>query len=256
MMQLICRDTELLPDARDISRRYGFELVRNGAETGPYFLQYGFDGLALCPADNPKASVRVDFAAGANDHRRRFGGGKGQDIARAVGIRSYCPSVLDATAGLGRDSFVLASLGCQVLACERHPVVAALLEDGLRRGACVAEVAEIIGRIRFHYGNARELLLSGREYPDVIYLDPMFDHDPRQKAAVKKDMQAFRDVVGQDEDSDALFLTALDHVRCRVAVKRARNAEPLAGLSPVLSLKGKANRFDVYVLAKVAPPEA
>ena len=210
--------------------------------------------MALCPADNPKAHVRIDFAGGANDHRRRFGGGKGQDIAKAVGVSGYLPTVVDATAGLGRDSFVLASLGCEVLACERHPVVAALLQDGLRRAALVPDVADIASRIRLHVGAAHALLEHGlSEQPDVIYLDPMFEHDPKQKAAVKKDMQAFRDVVGQDDDTAELLDLALQQARCRVVVKRARKAEPLGGKSPSHSLTGKANRFDVYALAKVAP---
>ena len=34
-------------------------------------------------------------------------------------------------AGLGRDAFVLASVGCRVRMLERNPVVAALLDDGL-----------------------------------------------------------------------------------------------------------------------------
>ena len=254
MMPLICRDSSLNGDTRAIAEQFGFDWLRSVPESAPYFLAYDFDGLALCPADNPKAHVRVDFAGGANDHRRRFGGGKGQDIAKAVGVSRYLPTVVDATAGLGRDSFVLASLGCEVLACERHPVVAALLQDGLRRAALVPDVADIAARIRLHVGAAHALLERGLlEQPDVIYLDPMFEHDPKQKAAVKKDMQAFRDVVGQDDDTAELLDLALQQARCRVVVKRARKAEPLGGKSPSHSLTGKANRFDVYALAKVAP---
>ena len=82
----------------------------------------------------------------------------------------------------------------------------------------------------------------------------MFDHDPKQKAAVKKDMQAFRGVVGQDTDSDDLLGPALSAARCRVVVKRARKARPLAGRAPSYSITGKSNRFDVYALARVEAP--
>jgi 16S rRNA (guanine1516-N2)-methyltransferase len=34
-------------------------------------------------------------------------------IAKAVGIAQACARVLDATAGLGKDAFVLASLGAR-----------------------------------------------------------------------------------------------------------------------------------------------
>ena len=88
---------------------------------------------------------------------------------------------------------------------------------------------------------------------DVVYLDPMFEHDEKNKAQVKKDMQAFRQVVGQDDDADDLLARAYACARCRVVVKRARKARPLADKEPTYSLTGKANRFDVYVKAKVAP---
>ncbi|MGL9773657.1 MAG: class I SAM-dependent methyltransferase [Sodalis sp. (in: enterobacteria)] len=55
-------------------------------------------------------------------------------VAKAVGIKGQgLPDVVDATAGLGRDAFVLACLGCRVQMFERHPVMAALLKNGLRR---------------------------------------------------------------------------------------------------------------------------
>ena len=89
--------------------------------------------LALRKLDEPKlGDVFVDFVAGAMAHRRKFGGGRGEAIAKAVGIKgTELPSVIDATAGLGRDAFVLASIGCQVRLVERHPVVYLLLQDGL-----------------------------------------------------------------------------------------------------------------------------
>ncbi|HAD42901.1 MAG TPA: 16S rRNA (guanine(1516)-N(2))-methyltransferase, partial [Plesiomonas shigelloides] len=76
-------------------------------------------------------AICVDFVGGTMAHRRRFGGGRGEAVAKAVGIKKgYLPDVVDATAGLGRDAFVLASIGCRVRLLERHPVVAALLDGG------------------------------------------------------------------------------------------------------------------------------
>ncbi len=98
--------------------------------------------LELRKRDEPKlGGIFVDFVTGAMAHRRRFGGGRGEAVAKAVGIKGgYLPDVVDATAGLGRDAFVLAALGCRVRMLERHPVVAALLEDGLQRGYQDAEI--------------------------------------------------------------------------------------------------------------------
>lgn len=261
MLYLICTDDALLPQAHIWCDTYGLTLA--GAEQ---LQQPGFhlclddSGLSLRSGENPKSAVQVDFSSGAVAHRRKFGGGMGQDIAKAIGVSShYKPSVLDATAGLGRDSFVLATLGCRVQAHERNPQVAALLADGLARGAADADIADIISRMSLTFGSSHELLVPAadeKDMPDVVYLDPMFDHDPKQTALVKKDMQAFRDVVGQDDDADDLLSRALACARCRVVVKRARKAEPLAGKKPTYDLTGKANRFDVYVKAKVAPLDA
>ena len=102
-----------------------------------FALQLGEGGLQLVEL-GPQAPgpVRVDFVEGAVAHRRLFGGGAGQMIAKAVGVQAGVrPRVLDATAGLGRDAFVLASLGCQMTLIERQPLIAALLEDGLARAA-------------------------------------------------------------------------------------------------------------------------
>ena len=98
--------------------------------------------LELRKRDEPKlGGIFVDFVGGAMAHRRKFGGGRGEAVAKAVGIKGdYLPDVVDATAGLGRDAFVLASVGCRVRMLERNPVVAALLDDGLARGYADAEI--------------------------------------------------------------------------------------------------------------------
>ncbi|MBE0482776.1 MAG: class I SAM-dependent methyltransferase [Bacterioplanes sp.] len=246
-----------LDRAQQYAQTYGFSLADPTLLAQPGFhLCLDGQGLLLRSGAQAKADVRVDFSHGRAAHRRRFGGGQGQDIAKAIGVGKYKPSVIDATAGLGRDSFVLASLGCQVWAFERQASVAALLADGLARAQHDDDIADIIARIDLQYGASQQGLSDASAWPvkaDVVYLDPMFEHDDKATALVKKDMQAFRHVVGQDDDAEQLLPLALAAARCRVVVKRARKAEPLAGQAPTYAIVGKANRFDVYVLAKVAP---
>ncbi|WP_221799050.1 class I SAM-dependent methyltransferase [Oceanobacter mangrovi] len=260
MPQLICLQDTLLPQAQQWCDYYGFTLATAEQLQQPGFhLVLDQSGLALQQGDAGKARVQVDFTAGAAAHRRKFGGGMGQDIAKAIGISSaYKPSVIDATAGLGRDSFVLATLGCRVHSHERQPIVAALLQDGLDRAKDHPEVADIIARMSLTFGSSHQLLVPQPEpqlQTDVVYLDPMFGEDAKGSAQVKKDMQAFRSVVGADMDADELLQRALSCARCRVVVKRGRKAAPLAGKAPSYALTGKSNRFDVYALAKVAPLE-
>lgn len=216
--------------------------------TAEFALQVSSNGLQLVEL-GPQAPgpVRVDFVSGAVAHRRLFGGGGGQMIAKAVGIQAGIrPLVLDATAGLGRDAFVLAELGCMVTLIERQPVIAALLEDGLLRAKDDPDVSGIVGQMHLLCGNAIDLMKNWTaEPPQVIYLDPMFPH--RDKSAlVKKEMRLFRPLVGDDDDAPALLQTALALATHRVVVKRSRKAPAIAGEQPGYVLEGKSSRFDIY----------
>lgn len=218
------------------------------AREADFALQWGADGLQLQDLA-PKAAgpVRVDFVGGALAHRRLQGGGSGQMIAKAVGIQpGIRPLVLDATAGLGRDAFVLAQLGCQVRLLERHPLIAALLADGLRRGRLDPEVAPIVERMQLCPGDAIAAMRAwSDEPPQVIYLDPMFPH--REKSSlVKKEMSLLRPLVGDDDDAPELLAAALALASHRVVVKRPRKAPGVSGSKPGYVLEGKSSRYDIY----------
>ncbi len=207
--------------------------------------------LRLLAADAP-GPVYVDFVGGAMGHRRKFGGGRGQLIAKAVGVKKgVIPAVVDATAGLGRDAFVLANLGCRVTMLERSPVVGALLHDGLVRASSDEEAADVIERLSLQIGDARQVLEAERQgaLADVVYLDPMFPQ--RDKSAlVKKEMRLFKALLGSDPDAPALLEAALKAARKRVVVKRPRKAAPVDGPEPGLVFEGKSTRFDVYLCPK------
>lgn len=224
-----------------------------------YVLTFDNQGLALQQTGRKAPGpVRVEFTEGAVDHRRKFGGGKGQMIAKAVGIKpGVYPRVLDATAGLGRDAFVLATLGCQVQMLERSSIVSALLDDGLVRAQQFATAEDltllgVLNRMQLLAQDSRTYLdtLTQDHFPDVIYLDPMFPE--RQKSAdVKKEMRAFHGLVGADDDADTLLPLALAHVNYRVVVKRPRKAPFLNNQMPSFQLEGKSSRYDIYTLKKL-----
>ena len=191
--------------------------------------------------------IQVDFVAGQAAHRRQYGGGRGQLIARAVGLKKHPnPAVLDVTAGLGRDAFVLASLGCQVTMIERSTVIVALLQDGLNR-LHQNQLSDNIF-LELLVDDARDVLrkTSQAEKPDVIYMDPMFPH--RDKTAlVKKEMRILRELVGDDIDAAELLELALKTAKKRVVVKRSKLAPHLTQSTPDLIFKGKSSRYDVYL---------
>jgi 16S rRNA (guanine1516-N2)-methyltransferase len=198
--------------------------------------------------------VCVDFVRGALGFRARAGSRGKEPLARAVGLKGAIrPTVLDATAGLGRDAYILATLGCRVSLVERSPIIAALLRDGLNRALADDSTRPIAGRMELHTGDAVAVIshLGELERPDVVYLDPMYPQ--RNKSAlVKKEMRILRTLVGEDMDAPQILTAALGTACKRVVVKRPRLADALPGIAPSHSLVGSTTRFDVYICASSA----
>lgn len=254
-LQLICEAPHRALQLQDIAQRW--QLIHDASSA--FALVLTEERLELRKTDEPKlGAIYVDWVSGAVAHRRKFGGGKGQAIAKAAGLnKGATPTVLDGTAGLGRDAFVLASLGCKVQMVERHPVVAALLDDGLARAREDAEigpwVSERVSLLHASSHDALDKLADDASFqrPDVVYLDPMYPHPENKKksALVKKEMRVFQSLVGADHDADGLLAPALQLATKRVVVKRPDYADWLAGQKPSMAIETKKNRFDVYVLA-------
>jgi 16S rRNA (guanine1516-N2)-methyltransferase len=218
----------------------------------PYVLVYRDAGAEI--VQNGKSApgpVSASFLQGKTTHRLKFGGGKGQMIAKAVGLnKGVCPSVLDATAGLAQDAFVLASLGAQVTLLERSPVIAELIHMALEQ-AGASEISEIISRMNLLEVDACSWLAQQQgTVADVIYLDPMYPQ--RDKSAmVKKEMRLFHSLVGETLDDAQLLAAALEKARYRVVVKRPRKGESISGRSPAHQLIGKSCRYDIYPLQRM-----
>lgn len=200
-------------------------------------------------------AINVDFVGGKQGHRRQFGGGRGQPLARAIGLKGgENPSVVDATAGLGRDAFVLANLGATVTLIERSPILSLLLKDGLDRLTKDPSLDfNVNTRMQLVNTDAIEWLeqhCAETEKPDVVYLDPMYPHRTKS-ALVKKEMRVLRDLVGDDDDTDRLLHAALHCAKKRVVVKRPKTAPALEGsilkgLKPSGSVESKNTRYDIY----------
>jgi 16S rRNA (guanine1516-N2)-methyltransferase len=238
------------PDAQQRAHELGVDLsaFKQAQDPDPAAVVHlcDADGLALILPDQPKMRpLRVDFLSPQLEHRRRHGGGRGQDLVRACGVhKNPQMQIIDATAGLGRDAYVLASEGAQLTLLEQHPILAALLKDGLVRAQAAASEAQqrVLKRLEVHYMPAQQWLGSA----DVVYLDPMFP--PRHKsAAVKHDMQVLHRLAAPATDTAELFAWAQQTARKRIVVKRPRHAQPLTDLVPNHQLLGQSNRYDVYL---------
>lgn len=201
------------------------------------------------PAKTPKSEGLVcDFTGGAVRHRFLFGGGRGQALPKAVGLKGgKNPTIVDATAGLGGDAFLLASLGAKVTLIERSPEMHKLLADGLAHARDAGgDVAEVVSRMTLLFGDAKDLLPTLS--PDVVLVDPM--HPPRKKSAlVKSEMRQIRDIVGTDDDAVELMKVALACARNRVVLKWPRRADPMQGIqAPSHQITGKSTRYDVFMV--------
>lgn len=211
-------------------------------------MQLSLAGLALYDADNPGQSLRIDFTAGAQGFRLRHRSQAREAIVRACGLgKENNRHIIDATAGLGRDAFVLASHGATVTLLERSKIVAALLDDGLKR-ACSEGAGAITERLTLIQAEAVEWLTQTR-WPaaDVIYLDPMYRPDRRRAAATKPLAMLEKLLSTQVQNTEALLQAARQAARTRVVVKRQRLAGPMAQTPPHFSLTGRSTRFDVYL---------
>lgn len=209
----------------------GFALIHDGK------------GRALIDTDSNQRPLRIEFDSAALRYRRSTTSARKDPLAKATRAGAAV-QVIDCTAGLGKDAFMLTSFGCRVTMIERSPELGALLQDGLDRAADSA-VADIVANMSLIQGDAIEYLRDLNALPDVIYMDPMFP--PRTKhARVKGEMQLLQRFLGADQDIDALLEAACATGCKRVVVKRPLHGATLLR-APNYSLEGKTNRFDVFV---------
>ena len=225
-------------------------------------LVYTVSGLALRLSSEPTWSdIVVDFAASNLAYRQQHGGGRNEAIAKAIGIKGkHSLNVIDCTAGMGTDSFVMASVGANVTMIERSLVIGALLDDALVRVKLLGEGGDnndslaTCKRMSLLQQDAIAYLVENnaqQTQTDVVYLDPMFPHK-KKSALVKKEMRAFQLLLGPDEDSASLLTAAINFAPKRIVIKRpagAPNVENEQALLPSMTISSKKHRFDVYLLA-------
>ena len=202
------------------------------------------DGLAL---QQKGQTLRGNFVS--MQKRLRPGNLKTEMLVKAVRIKGMpSPLVIDATAGMGEDSLILAAAGFRVRMYERDPVIAALLADALKRASCHPQLSGIIGRMEFHEGDSIAAMKTMNDVPDVVLLDPMFPE--RQKSSlVKKKFQLLHLLERPCEDEEQLLQAAIDAHPRKIVIKRPVKGSFLADRKPDYSLKGKAIRYDCLVFA-------
>ena len=117
----------MLQKASELAKKLQIPFI-DGRSSGDMTLVYTNERLELrtWTSQDSRLSATgilfIDFIGGKSGYRQAHNCTINQPLARAVGIKSgFRPTVFDATAGMGGDAFVLASLGCTVTMIERSP---------------------------------------------------------------------------------------------------------------------------------------
>ena len=236
---------ELEPKAQALAKTLGLSFTQ-APDRHEYLLLVTPEHIGLKNMRDKTTPLVVDFAAKDLQYRCQRATLRNESIARALGLKKQTPlTLVDATAGLAQDSFIVAALGFEITLLERSPIVATLVQDALTRAGQDAVLAPIIHRMHLIQTDAIAWLKAAKPV-DIVYLDPMFP-ERKKSALTRKSMRIFHDIVGDDTDSEELFQAAFACASKRVVVKRPRLASELAGLKPNFSLTGSSSRFDIYL---------
>ena len=191
--------------------------------------------------------LKCSFIEGPILHRLKYGKGRGQNLAKAVGMKfNKNRNIIDATAGLGYDSFILASLGAKVTLIERSQKMHTLLQNGIDEGISFGgEIEKIVNRMELLFGDSKDIL--PKLTPEVIMIDTMYK-DRKKTALVKNNMRLVREIVGPDSDYIELLKVALNCAKNRVVLKQPRYAEPIREIRKCShQILGKTIRYDIFM---------
>ena len=178
-------------------------------------------------------------------HRISNGRLQHEMLARAAKSTEEKKTAIDATAGMGEDSLLIAACGYEVTMYEQNPVIAILLKDSIRRAKKNPILKNIVGRMHLVVGNSIELLSEQITDLNLIYLDPMFP-ESRKSGLTNKKLQLIQKMEPPCFEEEKLFEAAIKAAPAKIIVKRPSKSEYLAGKSPNYSLNGKAIRYDCY----------
>jgi 16S rRNA (guanine1516-N2)-methyltransferase len=214
----------------------------NEAQDAGYKILLIIDGTKIGILKDNFKPFFIDFNSSKINFRKKSNG-KELLIRALDATKLNNPVIIDATAGLGNDSFIIASFGYKVNMVERSPIVNILLQNAIERGLNDKDIYSIIKNMNLI--NDESINVINNLPADIIYMDPMFDKKDNS-ALVKKEMRIFRDIVGNDDDAGKLFELALSKANYRVILKRPRKSPTINSIKPTYSLSGSACRFDVY----------
>lgn len=224
---------------RQLSETYGLPVADDIDERSfDYGLEFDRGILVLRDIKNPRfRPIRMST-------RELSGMSRKSHLGRAVGKK--VTTIVDGTAGLGADAILMARMGYRVVAVERSPVFAALIEDGIFQ----LEKSPVKLSINLRFGDLQSVLPKIKPPPDAVYLDPMFPEGRKPSVKVVRPLAVLRAICDDDSDIQNLFDAAIEHATRRVIVKRPNFADPVRPDRLSMSVQGKLVRYDIYLATK------
>ena len=229
--------------AKNIAERLNIEIITNNKEKFDILLSMDESGLALV-SDNMK--LYGDFSKSIK--RLKQSNLQKEMLIHAVKIKGEKEKLIaiDATAGLGEDSILLAAYGYNVELYEKNPIISELLKDAMERAEKISELKDIIGRMKVHNEDSIIAMQNLKYKPDIILLDPMFP-ERTKSALIKKKFQILHKIENPCSDENEMLSSAIKANPKKLVIKRPLKGEYLAGVKPDYSLKGSSIRYDCII---------
>lgn len=227
--------------AESIAKKLNINMIFEKIEDMSIYLRFDENGLALVSKD---MKLYGDFSKMCK--RLKTNNLRNELLVKAAKIKEKNENLnaIDATAGLGEDSLLLAAAGFNVKLYEKNPIIATLLIDALDRAKSLPDLAEIINRMEVIEENSINAMKNINEKVDIILLDPMFP-ERTKSGLVKKKFQILHEIETPCNNEVELINAALAVNTHKVIIKRPLKGEYLAEIKPSYSIKGKAIRYDV-----------
>lgn len=243
---IYCQDPSLLEKCQKLSQKSGLEIHNEllSPASEYTYIAYNDDRLTLYGEDQ---EISADFRRMLP--RLKINNLNGEMIVKACGLKNFQspPRIVDATAGFGEDSFLLAAKGCTVKLFELDPVIYSLLDDSIIRGMNDSELKDAVSNMSALHMNSIEYLNTAHDDIDIVVLDPMFPK--RQKSGlVKKKFQLIHNLEKPCDNEEELLNAAIRAKPKKIVIKRPGKGSYLANVKPTYSIEGKSIRYDIIVL--------
>ncbi len=246
-LRIVIEDETQTERAMELSKEIGIPIALKEelSKEGDLFLKYTKDGLVLTDG---RLELKGDFS----DMVRRVKKNNIQSemLVKASKIKNSDHQLIavDATAGMGEDSLLLAAAGFTVYLYEYDKVIAALLEDSLIRARKIPELSAMAGRMILRKEDSTIALKNLNFTPDVLLLDPMFP-ERNKSALIKKKFQLLQRLESPCSNEEDLLEAAMASGAHKIVIKRPLKGPKLAGAKVSYSIEGKAIRYDCIVIA-------